>query len=95
MAEAAVVPYPHPIKGQGIYAFVTLKPGYEKSKELEEAILDSVRKRIGSIAVPDKIQVVGVLSKTLSGKIMRRILRKIAPARSGTWGIRRPWQIPP
>ena len=78
VAEAAVVPYPHPIKGQGIYAFVTLKPGYEKSKELEEALLGCVRRRIGSIAAPDKIQVVGVLSKTLSGKIMRRILRKIA-----------------
>ncbi len=78
VAEAAVVPFPHPMKGQGIYAFVTLKPGYERSKELEEALLGFVRKRIGAIAVPDKIQVVSVLSKTLSGKIMRRILRKIA-----------------
>ena len=78
VAEAAVVPYPHPIKGQGIYAFVTLRPGHEKSEGLRMALLDCVQRKIGSIAIPDKIQFVGVLSKTLSGKIMRRILRKIA-----------------
>ena len=78
VAEAGVVPYPHPMKGQGIYAFVTLRPGYENSEELKKALLDCVQRKIGSIAVPDTIQIVGVLSKTLSGKIMRRILRKIA-----------------
>jgi acetyl-CoA synthetase len=78
VVEAAVVPFPHPVKGQGIYAFVTLTPGIESSEDLKKVLLDHVRKRIGSIAVPDKIQFVDVLSKTLSGKIMRRILRKIA-----------------
>ena len=78
VAEAAIVPFLHPIKGQGIYAFVTLRPGFEKSEILKKALLDHVKKKIGILAVPDKIQWVDVLSKTLSGKIMRRILRKIA-----------------
>ena len=78
VAEAAIVPFPHPVKGQGIYAFVTLRPGFERSEELKQGLLDHVQKKIGLIAVPDKIQMVDVLSKTLSGKIMRRILRKIA-----------------
>jgi acetyl-CoA synthetase len=78
VAEVAVVPFPHPVKGQGIYAFVTLRPGVEKSEELKKALLGHLLKKIGSIAVPDKIQFVDVLSKTLSGKIMRRILRKVA-----------------
>jgi acetyl-CoA synthetase len=78
IAEAAIVPFSHPIKGQGIYAFVTLRPGFENSETLKESLLGFVQKKIGSIAVPDKIQMVDVLSKTLSGKIMRRILRKIA-----------------
>jgi len=78
VAEAAIVPFSHPIKGQGIYAFVTLRPGFEKSETLKKALLDHVQKKIGILAVPDKIQWVDVLSKTLSGKIMRRILRKIA-----------------
>ena len=78
VTEAAVVPFPHPIRGQGIYAFVTVKPGVEKSEALKRTLLDHVQKKIGSIAVPDKIQLVDVLSKTLSGKIMRRVLRKIA-----------------
>jgi acetyl-CoA synthetase len=78
VAEVAVVPFPHPVKGQGIYAFVTLRPGVEKSEELKKILLGHVLKKIGSIAVPDKIQFVDVLSKTLSGKIMRRILRKVA-----------------
>jgi acetyl-CoA synthetase len=78
VAEAAIVPFPHPVKGQGIYAFVTLRPGFERSEELKKGLLDHVQKKIGLIAVPDKVQMVDVLSKTLSGKIMRRILRKIA-----------------
>jgi acetyl-CoA synthetase len=78
VAEAAVVPYPHPVKGQGIYAFVTLRSGYPKSEEMKKALIAHVREEIGSLATPDKIQFVDVLSKTLSGKIMRRILRKIA-----------------
>lgn len=78
VAEAAVVPYPHPVKGQGIYAFVTLRSGFEKSEEIKEALISHVREEIGPLATPDKIQIVDVLSKTLSGKIMRRILRKIA-----------------
>jgi acetyl-CoA synthetase len=78
VAEAAVVPFPHPLKGQGIYAFVTLRSGFESSKEIKDTLVAHVQKKIGSLAVPDKIQIVDVLSKTLSGKIMRRVLRKIA-----------------
>ncbi|HSB06633.1 MAG TPA: acetate--CoA ligase [Thermodesulfobacteriota bacterium] len=78
VAEVAIVPFAHPIKGQGIYAFVTLRPGFEKSEALKKVLLDYVQRKIGILAVPDKIQWVDVLSKTLSGKIMRRILRKIA-----------------
>jgi acetyl-CoA synthetase len=78
VAESAVVGFPHSRKGQGIYAFVTLRPGFEKSEEMKTALIEHVEKKIGPIATPDKIQLVDVLSKTLSGKIMRRILRKIA-----------------
>jgi acetyl-CoA synthetase len=78
VAEAAVVPFPHPLKGQGIYAFVTLRSGFENSKEIKDALVAHVQKKIGSLATPDKIQIVDVLSKTLSGKIMRRVLRKVA-----------------
>ena len=78
VAEAAVVPFPHPLKGQGIYAFVTLRSGFAKSEGMKQALIEHVQKKIGLIATPDKIQLVDVLSKTLSGKIMRRILRKIA-----------------
>jgi acetyl-CoA synthetase len=78
VAEAAVVPFPHPLKGQGIYAFVTLRSGFEKSEETERALKAHVEKKIGPIATPDKIQWVDVVSKTLSGKIARRILRKVA-----------------
>jgi acetyl-CoA synthetase len=78
VAEASVVPMPHDIKGQGIYAFVTLKIGVEKSNELKRELLAHVRKEIGPIATPDKIQFADGLPKTRSGKIMRRILRKIA-----------------
>jgi acetyl-CoA synthetase len=78
VAEAAVVGYPHDIKGQGIYAFVTLKAGQEPSDELLAALRRTVRDQIGAIATPDVIQWAPGLPKTRSGKIMRRILRKIA-----------------
>jgi len=78
VAEAAVVGMPHEIKGQGIYAFVTLKVGVEKSDELKKELRTHVRKEIGPIATPDAIQFVEGLPKTRSGKIMRRILSKIA-----------------
>jgi acetyl-CoA synthetase len=78
VAEAAVIGYPHEIKGQGIYAFVTLKTGIEKSDALLKELRDHVRTVIGPIATPDKLQFADGLPKTRSGKIMRRILRKIA-----------------
>ena len=78
VAEAAVAPMPHDIKGQGLYAFVTLKEHVEPSEELKKELALHVRKEIGPIAVPDKIQFSPGLPKTRSGKIMRRILRKIA-----------------
>jgi acetyl-CoA synthetase len=78
VAEAAVAPMPHDIKGQGLYAFVTLKDGVPESDELKKELSNHVRKEIGPIAVPDKIQFAPALPKTRSGKIMRRILRKIA-----------------
>ncbi|WP_444891513.1 acetate--CoA ligase [Microbulbifer sp. DLAB2-AA] len=77
-AEAAVVGYPHDIKGQGIYAFVTLKSGREPSETLWQALIELCSKEIGPIAKPDVIQWAPGLPKTRSGKIMRRILRKIA-----------------
>ena len=77
VTESAVVGYPHPIKGQGIYAFVTCNDHLNKSLELEKAIRETVQKVIGPIAKPDVIQIVEGLPKTRSGKIMRRILRKI------------------
>ncbi|MDH5511051.1 MAG: acetate--CoA ligase [Nitrospinota bacterium] len=78
VAEAAVVGYPHDIKGQGIYAFVTLVTGREGDDKLKKALLAHVAKEIGPTAKPDKIQFSPALCKTRSGKIMRRILRKIA-----------------
>jgi acetyl-CoA synthetase len=78
VAEAAVVGYPHEIKGQGIYAYVTLNVGVEKSDELKKELVAHVRKEIGPIATPDKIQWADALPKTRSGKIMRRILKKVA-----------------
>ena len=78
VAEAAVVGYPHDIKGQGIYAFVTLMTGVEVSDEIYDGIRASVTKDIGPHAKPDEIQFTPALPKTRSGKIMRRILRKIA-----------------
>lgn len=78
VAEAAVVGYPHDIKGQGIYAYVTLMTGESPSDTVETGIKQAVRQHIGPIATPDKIQFTPALPKTRSGKIMRRILRKIA-----------------
>lgn len=78
VAEAAVVGFPHDIKGQGIYAYVTLMAGHEPSDELRKILVNWVRKEIGPIATPDHIQFAPGLPKTRSGKIMRRILRKIA-----------------
>ena len=78
VAEAAVVGYPHDIKGQGIYAYVTLMNGVEATDELKSALVTHVRKEIGPIATPDVMQWAPGLPKTRSGKIMRRILRKIA-----------------
>ena len=78
VAEAAVVGMPHDIKGQGIYAYVTLKSGVEKSDDLKKELIAHVRKEIGPIALPDKIQWADGLPKTRSGKIMRRVLTKIA-----------------
>ena len=78
VAEAAVVGYPHDIKGQGIYAYVTLMTGESPSDDVAAEIKLEVRKHIGPIATPDKIQFTPALPKTRSGKIMRRILRKIA-----------------
>lgn len=78
IAEAAVVPIPDDIKGQTLYAFITLVEGYAGSEELKKQLQDHVRHEIGSIAIPTKIQFTKALPKTRSGKIMRRILRKIA-----------------
>ena len=78
VAEAAVVGYPHDIKGQGIYAYVTLNAGEEPTEALRKELVAWVRKEIGPIASPDLIQWAPGLPKTRSGKIMRRILRKIA-----------------
>ncbi len=78
VAEAAVVGYPHDIKGQGIYAYVTLKTGYESTDDLMKELVKHVRSEIGPIATPDILQWAPGLPKTRSGKIMRRILRKIA-----------------
>ncbi len=78
VAEAAVAPMPHEVKGQALYAFVTLKEGITPSDELKKELVMHVRKEIGPIAAPDKLQFAPGLPKTRSGKIMRRILRKIA-----------------
>ncbi len=78
VAEAAVVGFPHDLKGQGIYAYVTLKDGIEPTDALRKELVTWVRREIGPIAAPDAIQWAPGLPKTRSGKIMRRILRKIA-----------------
>jgi acetyl-CoA synthetase len=86
VAEAAVVGYPHDIKGQGIYAYVTLKVGVAASDDLRKELVQWVRKEIGPIATPDLLQWAPGLPKTRSGKIMRRILRKIAENDYGSLG---------
>ncbi|AZO52229.1 MULTISPECIES: acetate--CoA ligase [unclassified Mesorhizobium] len=86
VSEAAVVGYPHDIKGQGIYSYVTLMRGVEATEDLRKELVAHVRKEIGAIATPDKIQFAPGLPKTRSGKIMRRILRKIAEDDFGALG---------
>ncbi len=92
VAEAAVVGMPHDIKGQGIYAYVTCVTGAECDEALRRELVQWVRKEIGPIATPDVIQFAPALPKTRSGKIMRRILRKIAENDVGnSWAIPRRW----
>ncbi|MEE4209623.1 MAG: acetyl-coenzyme A synthetase, partial [Parvularcula sp.] len=86
VAEAAVVGYPHDIKGQGIHCYVILKEGHAPSDELLSALRQQVRDEIGPVATPDRIQLTPGLPKTRSGKIMRRILRKIAEGQSSQLG---------
>jgi acetyl-CoA synthetase len=86
VAEAAVVGYPHDVKGQAVYAFALLNAGYTGSPELAAELRGAVRKEISPIATPDKIQFVEGLPKTRSGKIMRRILRKVAEGDPGNVG---------
>ena len=86
VAEAAVVGFPHDIKGQGIFAYVTLKAGIEGNQELYEELLKTVSTLISPIAKPEKIQWAPNLPKTRSGKIMRRILRKIASGEKDDFG---------
>ncbi|MFW5661968.1 MAG: AMP-binding enzyme, partial [Oceanicaulis sp.] len=78
VAEAAVVGYPHDVKGQGVYCYVTLNAGLEPTEDTAKALKLHVRSEIGPVASPDLIQFAPGLPKTRSGKIMRRILRKIA-----------------
>jgi acetyl-CoA synthetase len=82
VTEAAVIGIPHEIKGQTIYCFVTLKEGYEKTDDLKKRLIGHVRKEISPIATPEYIQFADALPKTRSGKIMRRILKKIATGKT-------------
>ena len=86
VVESAVVGYPHDIKGQGIYAYVILDSSVTGNDEIKKEILNTVTKEIGPIAKPDKIQFVTGLPKTRSGKIMRRILRKVAEGNTSNLG---------
>jgi len=86
VAEAAVVGFPHDIKGQGIHCYITLKDTFLPSEELNKELIAHIRKEIGPIATPDKIQFCPALPKTRSGKIMRRILRKIAEGEKEEFG---------
>jgi acetyl-CoA synthetase len=85
-SEAAVVGYPHAIKGEGIFAYVILKEGYEADEELVGELRNEVRRHIGAFATPDQILITPGLPKTRSGKIMRRILRKVASAETEDLG---------
>jgi len=84
--ESAVVGFPHEIKGQGIYAYVVVSKNENNNEEIKKSILKSIENQIGKIAKPDKIQIVEGLPKTRSGKIMRRILRKIAEGEKNNFG---------
>jgi acetyl-CoA synthetase len=86
VVESAVVGFPHDIKGQGIYAYVILHPAEEGNNHTRDEIIEAVVEHIGRIARPDKIQFVSGLPKTRSGKIMRRILRKVAEGEIGSLG---------
>jgi len=86
VAEAATVGYPHDVKGEGIYVYVTLQQGVEPTEELRSELKTQVRSEIGPFASPDFIQWAPSLPKTRSGKIMRRILRKIAANDYGALG---------
>jgi acetyl-CoA synthetase len=86
VAEAAVVGYPHDLKGQGVYAFVTLKVGAEPGADTKRELIQLVRSEIGPFAAPDSIAWASRLPKTRSGKIMRRILRKVAAGETGSLG---------
>ena len=86
VAEAAVVAFPHDIKGQAIHAYVTLNAGEEGGDELRSELNQTVRREIGALAAPERIQFTPILPKTRSGKIMRRILRKIAEGEQSGFG---------
>jgi acetyl-CoA synthetase len=85
-AEAAVVGYPHDVKGQGVHCYVILKEGFGPSDQLAAELKKTVREQIGPVATPDRVQIAPGLPKTRSGKIMRRILRKIAEGQPGQLG---------
>ena len=87
MSEAAVVGYPHDIKGQALYAYVTLKEGVAPAEEIKKELIQHVRKEIGPIAQPDKIQFSEGLPKTRSGKIMRRICGKSRKTKRTIWDV--------
>ncbi len=91
MAEAAVVGMPHDIKGQGICTFVTLQAGVPESEELRKELINWVRKVLGPVASPDALHWAPALPKTRSGKIMRRILRKIAANELDSLGDTSTW----
>ena len=87
IAEAAVVGFPHEVKGEGVYAFITLKEGYtDKLQEVERELKQIVKQKISGFAVPEVIQFTPGLPKTRSGKIMRRILRKVAASKTDDLG---------
>jgi acetyl-CoA synthetase len=86
VTESAVVGYPHPVKGQGIYAFISLETGNHSEKDVNISVISAVVESIGHIAKPDIIQIAQGLPKTRSGKIMRRILRKIAEGNTEDMG---------
>ena len=94
VSEAAVVGYPHDIKGQGIYAYVTLMAGEEPTENLRKELVAWVRKEIGPIASPDLIQFAAGLPKTRSGKIMRQSCARSPRTNTVTWVTPRPWPIP-